>query len=109
MIDISKIETISSKLEPTLDKKLAKLNLRSSSSNVSVTNEGHISCNISEGTNHDTSYYGGTNPEHVPTVTIMLMGIKEPQFEIKMIMGMDTTKGKSILPFSTMVPNLKAR
>ena len=68
MIDASKIGTIGAKIEAIMDKKLSKLKLAQGSSNVSSTNEKFFSCKICDDINHDTSYCGGSNSEHVAAV-----------------------------------------
>ena len=68
MINTSNLDTISAKIEAVIDKKLSKLNLATSSSNVSSVGEKHFACAICDGTNHDTLYCGGTHSEHEAAV-----------------------------------------
>ena len=51
-----------------MDKKLSKFKCVTCSSNVSSANEKFFSCKIYGCTNHDTSYCGGSNFEHVAAV-----------------------------------------
>ncbi|CAO2840803.1 unnamed protein product, partial [Amaranthus hypochondriacus] len=63
------LDSIGAKIEAMMDKKLSELKLAQASSNVSAANEAkRFSCRICGGTNHDTSYCGGLNPEHVASV-----------------------------------------
>ena len=60
MIDDTNLDSIGVKIEAMMDKKLSKLKLAQTSSNVSAANEAKsFSCRICGGTNHDTSYCGG--------------------------------------------------
>ena len=65
MIDSSNLDTISSKIEAIMNKKLFKFKLAQGSSNVSSATEKLFSYRIFEGTIHDASYCGGSNFEHV--------------------------------------------
>ena len=67
MIDTTNLDSISAKIEAIIDKKLCKLSL-AGSSNTSSAREKHFACAICGGTNHDTSYCGGSNSEHVAAV-----------------------------------------
>ena len=60
MIDTTNLGTIGAKIEVVIDKKLSKLSLTSSSNNPSAR-EQHFACSIYVGTNHHTSYYGGSH------------------------------------------------
>ena len=68
MIDTRYLDTIGAKIETIMDKKFSKLKLAQGSSNVSSTNEKFFSCKICDDINHDTSYCGGSNSEHVAAV-----------------------------------------
>ena len=68
MIDTRYLDTIGAKIETIMDKKFSKLKLAQGSSNVSSTNEKFFFCKICVCTNHDTSYCGGSNSEHVAAV-----------------------------------------
>ena len=68
MIDTSKLDNIGAKIDSIMGKKLSKLKLTQGSSNLSLTIEKFFSCKIYGGTNHDTSYFGGSNSEHMATV-----------------------------------------
>ena len=68
MIDTNNLDTISAKIEAVIDKKFSKLNIATSSSNISSAHEKHFACGTCGGTNHDTSYCGGTHSEHVVEV-----------------------------------------
>jgi hypothetical protein len=69
MIDESNLDSIGAKIEAIMDKELSKLQLAQGSSNVFAANETkYFSCRIFGGTNLDTSYCGGLNPEHVASV-----------------------------------------
>lgn len=69
MIDTSNLDSIGANIHAIMDKKLFKLNLGQGSFNISTANEAKsFSCRINGGTNHDTSYCGGLNYEHLASI-----------------------------------------
>ena len=68
VVETSILDSLGAKIEAIMDKKLSKFKLAQGSFNVSSTNKAKsFSCRIRGGTNHDLSYCGGSNSEHVAT------------------------------------------
>ena len=65
---MSNLDTIGAKIEAIMDKELSTFKLAQVSANVSSANKKPFSCRICGGTNHNASYCGGSNSEHVAAV-----------------------------------------
>ena len=68
MYEVKNSESLESKLEALLDKKLAQLDVEKPSKVLNIQ-ASNFSCEIFGGTNHDTSYCGGVNLANVAALS----------------------------------------